>query len=121
MNITHEQLERYLYKIFTGSELVYINNGSDDSDTTKDTRESSSSNSSSVEEIKLTLNTIPFTLSSSRTANDKSKVFEPPIPEGMKGGPLLSEIFKAVPKDIPTALIKIMGNYVYYDDTINEC
>ncbi len=30
MNITHEDLEKYLSKIFTGVELVYINNGSMD-------------------------------------------------------------------------------------------
>lgn len=30
MDLTHDQVERYLLKIFTGSELVYINNGSKD-------------------------------------------------------------------------------------------
>ena len=30
MDLTHDQLERYLIKIFTGSELVYINDGSRD-------------------------------------------------------------------------------------------
>ena len=30
MEITHEQLERYLLEIFTGKKLVYINNGSED-------------------------------------------------------------------------------------------
>ncbi len=30
MDITHEQLERYLVEIFTGRKLVYINNGSKD-------------------------------------------------------------------------------------------
>lgn len=30
MDITHEQLERYLVEIFTGKKLVYINNGSED-------------------------------------------------------------------------------------------
>ncbi len=30
MDLTHDQLERYLIKIFTGSELLYINDGSKD-------------------------------------------------------------------------------------------
>ncbi len=30
MDITHEELERYLFKIFTGNELVYLNDGSKD-------------------------------------------------------------------------------------------
>jgi len=30
MDLTHDQLERYLLKIFTGSELIYINDGSKD-------------------------------------------------------------------------------------------
>ncbi len=30
MDVTHEQLERYLCKIFTGNYLLYINNGSED-------------------------------------------------------------------------------------------
>jgi len=30
MDITHEQLERYLVEVFTGKKLVYVNNGSED-------------------------------------------------------------------------------------------
>jgi len=52
---------------------------------------------------------------------DKSKESNLVIPEGIKDDPLLVEIFKGVPKTIPTTLIPIIGDYIkYHDDTINE-
>jgi len=76
-------------------------------------------NCSTLDNDKNTLvtNDNPNTLS----MTEKSKTLESSILERIKDDFILKEIFNALPKDMPTVLIDIMGDYSkYHNDTIDE-
>ena len=51
---------------------------------------------------------------------EKSKESDPSIPYQFKFDPILMEIFKTLPKDIPIVIINIISDYSFHDPTIDE-